>query len=342
MVMAPTMQPDQLKPTGGFALGGNGPGCADKELEDVVILRLNELFDSHAPAYMKALSTDPDLIKFSKTDTGNMYAFHMIQTNPQAPHVGTTMRKDWLDDLGFDIPTTLDEWTTILRAFRDEKGAEAAVMIPTTGIETKDIWYTASFASAFGVAGTFIQENGRVKYGPIQPGFADYVEFMNGWYEEGLIDKDFPSGINQEQYYREGKMGASYETGFWTYAPITNNAREADGIETFELVGIPYPKLNEGDTLHIRCKVWSNLGYPGFITTANHSPEKAVEWFDNFYTDEGYILTNYGIEGVEFEYVDGKPEYTEYGKHREDLPWINIEMKFPISIMRVIISESLI
>ena len=43
-------------------------------------------------------------------------------------------------------------------------------------------------------------DNGTVKYAPIEDGFKDYLEVMNRWYENGLIDADYPArdmdGVN--------------------------------------------------------------------------------------------------------------------------------------------------
>ena len=37
------------------------------------------------------------------------------------------IRQDWLDDLGLQIPTTPDELYTVLRQFKDKKGAECGL-----------------------------------------------------------------------------------------------------------------------------------------------------------------------------------------------------------------------
>lgn len=44
------------------------------------------------------------------------------------------------------------------------------------------------------------------------------------------------------------------------------------------------------------------------ITTTCQMPERAAEFLNWFYTYEGYLLTNYGEEGVAFEFnQDGEP-----------------------------------
>ena len=41
------------------------------------------------------------------------------------------IRKDWLDDLGLEVPETIDEWYTALKAFKEEKGATAPLTLNT-------------------------------------------------------------------------------------------------------------------------------------------------------------------------------------------------------------------
>ncbi len=44
-------------------------------------------------------------------------------TIPQSPYAGLMIRKDWLDELGLEIPVTYDDWEIVLTKFKEEKGA---------------------------------------------------------------------------------------------------------------------------------------------------------------------------------------------------------------------------
>ena len=45
------------------------------------------------------------------------------------------------------------------------------------------------------------------------------------------------------------------------------------------------------------------------VTTSCKNVEMAVKWLNFFYTDIGSDLTNWGIEGMNYEVVDGKNQY---------------------------------
>ena len=55
------------------------------------------------------------------------------------------------------------------------------------------------------------------------------------------------------------------------------------------------------------------------VNTACEDPETALEFMNWFYTWDGYMITNYGEEGVCFEYnEDGDPVYTDFIVHNPD------------------------
>ena len=38
---------------------------------------------------------------------------------------GPIIRADWLEELGLEVPQTIDDWTNVLTAFKEQKGAQA-------------------------------------------------------------------------------------------------------------------------------------------------------------------------------------------------------------------------
>ena len=65
-------------------------------------------------------------------DTGSVWAIEAILF--QNKRINTFVREDWLNKLGLDKPTTLEEFEDMLRAFRDNAqlllGEDADKMIP--------------------------------------------------------------------------------------------------------------------------------------------------------------------------------------------------------------------
>ncbi|MFR8337370.1 MAG: hypothetical protein ACLVAW_12230 [Eisenbergiella massiliensis] len=102
------------------------PGGPEKAIKDGVIIPLNDIFDQYCPNIKKYLAENPEVDKMIKTDDGNYFAFPFIRGEDKLCYtVGGFIRQDWLDELGLEVPTTVDEWHEVLTAFKEKKGAEA-------------------------------------------------------------------------------------------------------------------------------------------------------------------------------------------------------------------------
>jgi putative aldouronate transport system substrate-binding protein len=113
------------------------------------------------------------------------------------------LRKDWLDKLNLKVPTTLDEMTQVLRAFRDNDPAGGGKTIPMVAFARDEHVFGATSAIfyPFGVPNYYTIENGTPKYLIQTEGYKRYLEWLRMAYAEKLIDKDAP--ILKQQQARE-------------------------------------------------------------------------------------------------------------------------------------------
>lgn len=288
-------------------------GGMDKAIKDGVYLRLNELIDEHAPNFKALLEDDPELARQVTTDEGNIYAFPLVGEDKEEPAWwGPVIREDWLEELSLEEPTTIDEWEEVLKKFKVEQDLEAPLVISTRGIDPY-----GTIVSAYGIGPGFYREDNTIKYGPMEPKFKEYLETMNKWYAEGLLDNDFAT----RDYKSREALITSGETGmFITEYALVDQYHAA--IKTTDpdakFAPIIQPSLKPGGTVKYRVVNNRNGGYEAAITTSCEHPEEVAEWFDYAYGEEGYMLFNYGIEGVSYNMVDGKPEFTELLTDNED------------------------
>ena len=284
-------------------------GGPNKAIEDGVILRLNEIIDEYCPNLKAYLAEHPEIDKEIKTDNGDYYMFPAVN----APEVGTTFgayfRKDLLDKLGMDVPDTIDEWYTVLTAFKNELGVE----VPLSG-SVNYILKHSSIAHAYGVGGLeFNVNDGKVVYVPYTENFKTYLMTMNKWYEEGLVDVDLATIKNNQVAAKvaAGTVGASmgYLAGSMQKQLVTGMAES--GIPEFSLVAAPVPQVTEGVPAEY-AKASSLVAANGAaITPQCKDVEAAARLLDYLYSEQGHLLHNYGVEGVSYEFVNGKPVYTD-------------------------------
>jgi putative aldouronate transport system substrate-binding protein len=286
------------------------PGGPEKAIADKVILPLNDLIDKHAPNLKKVLQQDKELDKMLKTDSGKYYVFPMIRPDNGLVFRGPMIRKDWLDELQLPVPTTIDEWYTVLKAFKEKKNASA----PFTAQYSNELNIQDAFIGAFRTANRYyIDDQGKVKYGPVDPQFKDALTLLRKWYAEGLIDRDF--ALNTDSKSLDNKMmsnasGATVALLSGGMGRWMETGKKQD--PKFQLVATPYPTLKKGERAFIGQRDFKyNPIASKAVTAAAKNPELAVKWLDYAYSEKGSLLFNFGIEGESYSIQNGTPIFTD-------------------------------
>lgn len=296
------------------------PGGITKAMQDKLIVRLNDYIDSYAPNLKKILKEKPEIKKQLETDNGDIAFFPLLNDEKATTSYGPQIRKDWLDKLGLQVPVTVDDWYNVLKAFKekDPNGNGQKDEIPFVVPKQDYPPTTAALANAshfiigaYGITYGLIQKDGKVCFGPVQPEFKEYLKTMQKWYKEGLIDPDF---ANTDKKSFDAKI-TSERAGAWLGWVGSNmgpyiNALKAKGSGA-KIVGTTNPVLKAGDRAivgHMSPLVQSTNHA---ITTKNKHLKETVQWFDYKYSQEGHILSNFGIEGEAYTMKDGKPVYTD-------------------------------
>jgi len=166
----------------------------------------------------------------------------------------------------------------------------------------------------------------------IQPEYKEYLTLLHGWYEDGLIDEELMMqmgmAMNGEVEQINGsKIGVWY--GWVDSIPAWTNTIGGN----VKISAMPDPVMNKGDILKLGGNTGSVKGDESFyITTSCDAPEKAMEFMNWFYTEDGIIAANYGVEGITFEYnADGQPEFTDLIIHNDlGLPAVNATQAYAI------------
>lgn len=293
---------------------GGYPGGPEKAINDGIIIKLNDLIDKHATNFKKLLTENSDYSKLSKTDSGTYYSFPFIRGDDTLMvFYGPQFRKDWLDELGLAAPETIDEWYNVLKAFKEKKNIEFPFSFrQNPGAGANDLGVGDGLPGAWGVGRSFYLDGNTVKFGPIEPGYKDYLTTMNKWFNEKLIDPDFASQDLKTWRAKvtDNKVGAflGYTGGGMGYF---YDLLKKDN-PTFTLVGVPNPVLKKGEKSKFGQKDWPVAYALAQITTACKYQVEVTKWLDYGYGEEGHILFNFGIEGKSFTWENGYPKYTEW------------------------------
>lgn len=277
------------------------------------------MIDNYCPNLKAYLEANPDVDRMIKTDDGAYYCFPFIRGGEKLKtSTGLMVRGDWLEELGMEVPKTMDEWYEVLTAFKEKKGAAAPFTYQYSSLGLTD---NNPFAYAYGAPRSFyIGDDGKVHYGAIEDGYREYLKTMNKWMSEGLLDVDLATltGDQVAAKVTNGTAGASFgwcgsNLGTWTSAGKATT-------ESFSLVPAPYPTLESGAKPEFGQKdnAYVNMG-GAVITTSCKDVELAARLLDYAYSEEGHMLFNFGIEGVSYTMENGKPVYTDLLLKNPDL-----------------------
>lgn len=273
------------------------PGGGEKAISDGIYIDMAPYVEKYMPTYSKLRESDETVRKMTISDTGKMWGIYPLFCNndmelcAEPSWIGMVIRQDWLDDLGLEQPHTIDEWHTVLTAFKEEKGAEAPLLLSKTGIMPYDY-----FLSAYGVKSEFYKDGDTVKYGPLEDGYRQYLELMSQWYAEGLVDQNFISNEITSNapvdYVATGKSGAATYSwaGTGDYLYETGSSTDPE-INWQPITG---PVLKEGDVCQARNVSYIAIQTPVSVTTACETPEIAAKWLDYQYTYDGFIANSFG------------------------------------------------
>lgn len=287
------------------------PGGPEKAIRDGVIISLNDVIDQYCPNLKKYLEENPEIAQAAKTDDGNYYCFPFVRGDEELRNtIGLMLRADWLEELGLEVPETIDEWHTVLTAFKEQKGATA----PYTFEYTNNQYLGANpFVAAFDTNYSFyIGDDNKVYFGAVTEGYKKYLETMHQWYEEGLIDADIATMKNDQVSAKitNGTAGASLgqagsRMGTWMAAAQKTNP-------DYVLKAAPQPSTEKGKKAEFgHVEVAYSGRSSAAITTSCEDVERAARLLDWAYSDEGHMYYNFGTEGVSYTMEDGQPVYTD-------------------------------
>lgn len=288
------------------------PGGPQAAINDGVIIDLDDVMANNAPNFSKLMADHPDIDKRVKTINGSYYCFPFLR-GLESPNItqfsaGMILRKDVLDELGLEMPETIDEWETTLRAFK-KAGFEAPFV--TRNEWMKDVW-----SPGFDNWGDFYVEDGTVKNGLIEASRKDFISKMHDWYEEGLIDRDWlvADKASNQTYFTTGKSAAVYAPfgqGLGQYTQVMNEENPEITQEDIRCT-VPVTSAKGQNAKFSKMNdIYDKSGISAAISTQCENIEAAAWLLDWMFSEEGNLCCNFGIEGVTYEMKDGKPVYTD-------------------------------
>lgn len=305
----------------------NGVGFSNYDLtnygEDGTLIDLTPyITEEYMPNLTKILEEHPDIRAAITMDNGCIYGLpageqmgtagigkendYNIYTVPQY----SMINKAWLDDLGLEVPTTLDELHDALVAFKENDmsakyyGNDKGTTVPMSFGIDQWCWGQNIFYAGFGFtnwtndicADLLLQPDGTVNFVSDDDNYRAALEYFHNWFAEGLIDQEAFSQTDTQYMAKcaQGNVGVAT----WWYI------EELMGEHAEDYVFLPVLEGPDGSyNVTVRDGGGINSGSLS-ITSACESPINLLKFYDQWYAPENVMQLQYGPIDVYFTSQD--------------------------------------
>jgi len=274
-----------------------------------IFIPLQGLFEQYAPNIMDALNL-PGVRTDMTLPNGNIYSPPYPWTNQEVLN-GPWIYQPWLDALNLQMPTSMDELTNVLRAFRDrDPNGDGSEIVPF-GVRGDQLGLAMAFFG-YPVVETpdrqFIMVDGRPTFTATMDFYKDAIEHFAGWFAEGLMDPEiFTDDIEMMRGKGRGSEHAFYGLLVSHDPGDVSPGHDDNGMPLRVSEYVPLPPLTNplGTTPQ-----WARATY-GFwlftnqlvITDNAKNPEMIVRWLDYLYSHEISAQALWGVFGIEQEEI---------------------------------------
>lgn len=271
---------------------------------------LTPLLDQ-APNVQKMFEEEPGMKNMVTMEDGAV--MFLPSRMPLRPKTLTNVfiNQDWLDTLKLSMPTTTEEFTAVLEAFRDQdpNGNGIQDEIPMSGDGGYDNSALTALLGAFGVTfNEFSSQNellmikdGALHFVPTMEEYKECVSYLHELFEKGLIDSEaFTQDWNQ--FYAKCASTDPQLVGVASAWTISSGV----GTENMDsYVTMPPLKGPHGD------QKWSSnplalstLQCSWALTKSCENKEAAMKYINEFYDPETGVQFYFGSYGVSLEKQD--------------------------------------
>lgn len=290
-------------------------GCMDKaqvnaDGEDGYWLDLNEYMDL-MPNLQAFMEEYPSFATNQKTADGKIYSLGRIAPS-RVNNIYSQIYYDktLTDAAGVGEIKTVDDFYEALKLVKEaypDKKPLACTFDAEPAYKIDHILRAAFGVESGDNTGLLVaDENGKVSYADISDNYREYLKYMNKLAEEGLLDTE-AFMVTTDEYYANIEAGKYV---FYSAASMEMTAEDNAAVaagdysvqEKYEMIYGLTSDYQEEVTYLVNNGVLSMALI--FVNAETEYPEAICRLIDFFASEEGQLLSVYGVENESFEYVD--------------------------------------
>lgn len=263
--------------------------CSPVDIEEYgvsqgLLVPLDDYIEANMPNYYSRLHMNGANVSIPASD-GKMYYIGKLIAQNINHEPNFYINKTWLDNLDLPIPTTVEELTNTLRAFRDGDPTGTGATIFPASFNTLNHYCNGIYpqfamfgvplvdhlTTNFGFINIDPNDSTKVIATPLMEGFRPALEWLHLLYSEGLMDmesiiQDNPTFIAK---INEGKVG------YTTHLRLINSGLTPEAAANYVSI---LPPSSDFDPVLPRILEIPTMG--AVLTTANQHIEETLQWID--------------------------------------------------------------
>ena len=280
---------------------------SNEELLDLgsqgILIELEDLIAEYMPNLQQIFEQFPEAKAKITSANGHIYTFPDINAVVRDVHNRYWINVKWLEKIGKEIPTTLDELYEVLKLFKSEDANDNGdpndeipiscnagssgmdgLILNAMGINVRsaDFQFTAD-------------DDGNVYCSNTSDAYKEYLKYMNKLWNEGLMDEEYFTQTSEQRVAKakEGIIGVCNTAAMYIDA----------GVE----IGYNWEQFDALTSDINDTRMVSNISFVrtmGAITKACENPEAVARLIDYFFGPEGDSMGYVGVEGVSWAWTD--------------------------------------
>lgn len=254
-----------------------------------------------------------DSVPYTKYKDGCFYAVPRVSFTDSilgATDAAMLVRRDWMDNLGYDDPESMEEFLDMCTAFAqndpDGNGLHDTIGYNVNNLAALGKWVILGIAPQCNVY-TWIEEDGRFVPSWTTEQFKDVVTYYQRLYKEGGLDPEFysKSPITIIEDFASGRLGVlEYKSSPSSLMEVKTKWDALNDLPFEECVDV-LPVIPAPDG--VRYSNSSSIFWSESYISSNADDkkmERILALFEFLLSEQGQEFCHYGIEGVDYRKTD--------------------------------------
>lgn len=272
-------------------------------LDSGALIDLAPLIEANMPNLSALLAEHPDWKAAISLEDGRIASLPLLNTTER--QVCVWINAKWLSALNLSVPTSVDELTDVLLAFKtgDPNGNLKQDEIAADLVGVYEMrWLLPYFGIVADDSSLARLADGSLAFAPELPAYREFIATLRDWVEKGILPKTAFTAMHSTAALSSSEDEDTTVTSGLLVTMTPYTTVPSDAVTDYDALLMPDAS---GATRwrDLLGDVWTGCFA---VTSSCADPAAALRWADALYGEEGALLAYAGVEGEDYAWnADG-------------------------------------